>query len=240
MKQSMKINIVQLLLGEGIKINSNITIYQPTLRDIAMLGYEKFGSLYSIWNLNRKDLIKKETDDTWNLEDYDVIKKFLIYNLDLQKTFRDSVMFFIHKKVEFLKMSNSIFIGELESGTELTKELFSEIQSVIKQITLQKEEDEKIKNAPRTRRAQEIHDKIIAGQKRLDEIKKEKGEDELANQIISVVAHGISYNEVYDMTMLQFRAVLEKMVQIENYNIATLLSPYVDKKHKKRNRHWLE
>ena len=137
-------------------------------------------------------------------------------------------------------MENSIFIGELESGIELTEELFSEIQSVIKQITLQKEEDEKIKNAPRSRRAQEIHDKIVKGQQRLEEIKKERGEDDLSNQIVSLVAHGFSFTDVYDMTLLQFKTVLEKIVQVENYTITSLLSPYVDKKHKGKNKHWLE
>ena len=81
--------------------------------------------------LSRKDLVPEETDETWNLEDWDVYKKFIIYDLNLQKIFKDSVLFFMHKKVEFLKMQNSIIIGELESGIELTEELFSEIQSVI-------------------------------------------------------------------------------------------------------------
>ena len=163
-----------------------------------------------------------------------------LYDLNLQKIFKDSVLFFMHKKVEFLKMQNSIFIGELESGIELTEELFSEIQSVIKQITSQKEEDTNIQNAPRSKRAQEVHDKIVKGQQRLAEIKKEKGEDDLASQIVAVVAHGHSYETVYNMTLLQFRAVLEKIVQIENYQIACLLSPYADKKHKSKTKHWLE
>lgn len=240
MKQSLKISLSRLLTGEGIDINSKITIFQPTMRDIVTLGYERFGQLYSIWNLTRKELLQQETDETWNMEDWDVYKKFVIYNPELQKIFSDSVLFFIHKKVEFLKMQNSIFIGELESGIELTEELFSEIQGVIKQVTSQKEEDLKIKNAPRSKRAQEIHDKIVAGQQRLDEIKKEKGEDDLASQIVALVAHGHSYESVYDMTLLQFRALLEKTVQIENYQITSLLSPYVDKKHKGKNKHWLE
>lgn len=236
----MKISLSRLLTGEGIVINSKITIYQPTIKDIVTLGYDRFGSLYTIWNLRRRDLIKEETDETWNLEDFDVYKKFMIYNPDLQKIFCDSVLFFMHKKVEFLKMQNSIFIGELESGIELTEELFSEIQGVIRQVTSQKEEDIRMKNAPRSKRAQEIHNKIVAGQQRLEEIKKEKGEDDLASQIVAVVAHGQSYEAVYNMTLLQFRAVLEKMVQIENYTITSLLSPYVDKKHKGKNKHWLE
>lgn len=240
MKQYSKISLSRLLTGEGIDINSKITIFQPTMRDIVILGYEQFGQLYSIWNLTRKELLPQETDETWNMEDWDVYKKFLIYNDNLQKIFTDSVLFFMHKKVEFLKMGNSIFIGELQSGIELTEELFSEIQGVIKQVTSQKEEDLKIKNAPRSKRAQQIHDKITAGQQRLEEIKKEKGEDDLASQIVAVVAHGYSYESVYDMTLLQFRAILEKMVQIENYQITSLLSPYVDKKHKGKNKHWLE
>lgn len=240
MKQSLKINISRILTGEGIELNSKITIFQPTIKDIVILGNERFGNLYTIWNLSRKDLVPEETDETWNLEDWDVYKKFIIYDLNLQKIFKDSVLFFMHKKVEFLKMQNSIFIGELESGIELTEELFSEIQSVIKQITSQKEEDINIQNAPRSKRAQEVHDKIVKGQQRLAEIKKEKGEDDLASQIVAVVAHGHSYETVYNMTLLQFRAVLEKIVQIENYQIACLLSPYADKKHKSKTKHWLE
>ena len=242
MKQSLKTNInpALLLSGEGIKINNVVTIYQPTVRDVAHLGNERYGSLYAVWGLQRKDLIKEETDETWNLEDFDVYKKVMCYNLDLQKVFKDSVLFFIHKKVEFLKMQNSIFIGELESGVELTEELFSEIQGVIKLITSQKEEDIKTQNAPRSKKAQEIHDKIVSGQKRLDEIKRESGIDTLSNQIVALAAHGWKFEDIYDMTLIQFRAVLEKIVQIENYNITSMLSPYMDKKHKGKNKHWLE
>ena len=239
MKQSLNINFSYLLTGDAIRINNKISIYQPTIRDIVTLGNERFGQLYSIWNLTRKELLKEETNETWNLEDWDVYKKFLCYNVSLQKIFSDSVMFFIHKKVEFLKMGNSIFIGELESGIELTEELFSEIQSVIKRITSQKEEDQTIKNAPRSNKAQEIHDKIVAGQKKVDDIKKEKGVDDFLSQIVGIVAHGYKYEDVYDMTLLQFRALLEKMVQIENYQITALLSPYIDKKNKGKNKHWL-
>lgn len=240
MKQSLKINIPLLLSGERIILQRGIGIFHPTIKDISILGYERFGQLCSIWNLKRSDLLKEETDETWNLEDWDVIKKFLFFDLSLQKIFSDSVLFFLHKKVEYLKMSNSIFIGELESGIELTEELFSEIQNVIRQITLQKDEEQNSKNVQRSKRAQEIHDKIVEGQKKLDEFNKEKGRDELSSQIVSLVAHGFSYNDVYNMTLFQFKALLEKIVQIENYKITTLLSPYIDKKNKGKNKHWLE
>lgn len=228
-------------MGDSIDVvRGKIEIFQPTIRDIVTIGYNRFGSLYGVWNLQRKDLLVEETDETWNLDDFEVYKKFMCYNPELQKIFKDSVLFFIHKNVEFLKMENTIFIGELESGIELTQELFSKIQSVIKQITSQKEEDIKSQNAPRSKKAQEIHDKIVAGQKRLAEMKQEMGEDDMASRIVGVVGHGHTYEEVYNMTLIQFNALLEKLVQIENYTLTTMLSPYADKKHKSKNKHWLE
>ena len=240
MKQSWKIRQSLLLCGEPIKIEKDLYVYQPTVRDEATLGDEEFGKITYVWNITRKDLIEEETDETWNLDDWEVYKKALIYNLDLQQVFKYSVLFFMHKKVEFLKMQNSIFIGELESGIELSEELFSKIQSVIKQITLQKEEDEHSQNAPRSRRAQEIHDKIVEGEKRLSNLKKEKGVDTLSSMIIGVVAHGHSYEEVLSMTLPQFWAIIEKIVQIENYEFNVLLSPYMDKKSARDSKHWTE
>lgn len=240
MRLFLKVNPAFLLSGEKIKINKSLFVYQPTVRDQAYLGDEEFGSIISVWTLSRKDIVPKETDETWNLDDWDVYKQFLCYNPLAQKTFKDSVMFFIHKKVEFLKMGNSIFIGELESGIELTQELFSEIQSVIKLITSQKEENKKIENAPRSKKGETIHKKIVEGEKRVKELKEKKGEDPLSSQIVSAVAHGYSYDFIYDLTLIQFRALLEKLVQIENYNITAMLSPYIDKKNKGKNKHWLE
>ena len=240
MQQSLKISASYLLLGEPIRINKYLELFQPTVKDLAILGSERFGSLAAVWFLKRKELLKEENDETWNMSDFDVYKKFMTYDPLLHKAFCDSVLFFLHKKVEFLKMQNSIFIGELQSGIELTEELFLEIQGVIRLITLQKEEDLKTKNAPRSKRAQEIHDKIVAGQKKLDEFKKEKGVDDLANKVVGLVAHGYGYDEVFNMTLFQFNALIEKVVQVENYTITSMLSPYMDKKHKGKNKHWLE
>ena len=54
MKQSLKNNISRILTGEGIELNSKITIFQPTGKDIVILGNERFGNLYAIWNYQEK------------------------------------------------------------------------------------------------------------------------------------------------------------------------------------------
>lgn len=101
MKQSLKINISKILTGEGIELNSKITIFQPTVKDIVILGNERFGNLYAIWNLSRKDLVPEETDETWNLEDWDVYKKFIIYDLNLQKYLKTLFYSSCIKKLSF-------------------------------------------------------------------------------------------------------------------------------------------
>jgi hypothetical protein len=67
-------------------------------------------------------------------------------------------------------------------------------------------------------------------------------EDMFGKQIVSLVAIGkYTYQEVYDMTMLQFTNALHKYADIERYEIHAMLSPYMSSKDGKNqeNKHWL-
>ena len=66
--------------------------------------------------------------------------------------------------------------------------------------------------------------------------------DIFGKQIVSLVAIGhYTYSQVYDMTMLQFTNLLMKYVDIERYELHTVLSPYISSKDAKsqENKHWL-
>ena len=49
----------------------------------------------------------------------------------------------------------------------------------------------------------------------------------------------IKFTTENEYNINRFSRLLSNL-QIENYNITSLLSPYVDKKHKGKNKHWLE
>ena len=236
----MKISKAYLLTGKPIRIEgTNLRVFQPTMLDIAELGEVKFGALMGIWFIKRRDLIEKENDETWNLSDFEVMKEYITHSPEANRLFRESCLFFLHKNLEFLKIQGTIFIGELESGNELTEELFSKIKNVISVVT-QHTEDIK-KNAPSSKKAEEIQAKIEKGQQKIKEIKQEEGREIFADQIAGFVAHSNkSFDEVFSMTLIQLSAALEKTVQIENYTTSVMLSPYMDKKHKSKNKHWLE
>ena len=233
------INPLLLLTGDPIRVNNKIQVFQPTIKDLAILGNEKFGSLSSVWFLKRKELIPEENDHTWNLSDFEVWKESIIFNPILNQIFKESVMFFLHNKVEFMKIQHTIMIGELSTGIELQEDLFIGIRDTIGQVVQRKEDETKKK--PSTKKAEKIQAMIDKGEAKIKEIKKSKGIDPLALQISAFVAHNMcTYAEVFDMTLIQFGAALEKTVQIENYTLSTMLSPYMDKKHKPKNTHWLE
>jgi hypothetical protein len=236
----MKISRAYLLTGKPVKVEgTSLRVFQPTMLDIAELGEIKFGSLLGIWFIKRKDLIEKENDETWNLSDFEIMREYIIRSPDANKLFKESCLFFLHKNLEFLRVQGTIFIGELESGNELTEELFTKIKNVISVVT-QHTEDTK-RNAPSSKKAEEIQAKIEKGQQKIKEIRQEEGKEIFADQIAGFVAHSNkSFEEVFSMTLVQFRAALEKTVQIENYTTSVMLSPHMDKKHKSKNKHWLE
>ena len=68
------------------------------------------------------------------------------------------------------------------------------------------------------------------------------GEDALGKQIVALVAIGnYTFEQVYNMTMLQFTMLLRKYLDIEKYEMHTLLSPYISSKDSssQENKHWL-
>ena len=54
MQQSLKISASYLLIGESIRIHKGVQLFQPTVKDLAILGTERFGSLAAVWFLKRK------------------------------------------------------------------------------------------------------------------------------------------------------------------------------------------
>ena len=93
-------------------------------------------------------------------------------------------------------------------------------------------------------REKEMLEKMKAAEAKLNKIKHgDSGTDDIfGKQIVSLVAIGhYTYEQVYDMTMLQFTNLLMKYVDIERYELHTVLSPYISSKDAKsqENKHWL-
>ena len=79
--------------------------------------------------------------------------------------------------------------------------------------------------------------------KKIEETKNpnKRPEDYLGNKILGLVAVGhYTFEQVYNMTMLQFNKLLKKYVDVQNYEIRSMLSPYISSEDGQDFKYWLD
>ena len=151
------------------------------------------------------------------------------------------------QKVEFFDISGTIYIGEKASGIILDNTfylLMKEVCSRMTPDTSASEEGQQYRETDTmTERERQLIEKMKKAEKQVDAIKNpnKKPEDYLGNRIVGLVAvGGYTFEQVYNMTMLQFNLLLQKYVEIQTFELRTALSPYISSDEGQGNKFWLE
>lgn len=235
-----------LLSGDPIKITSRLKFYQPTVRDVVTMGEERYNLLLRIWTVTRDELIPEENDYTQDKDDYTIWFEYIMSVPKMQEALEESCLVFFRKKIEFLPLTHTISIGEGESSELLDLGLYLTVKSLFSKLVQKRDDkDQQYKETKKmSAKEKEMLEKMKAAEAKLNRIKHgESGADDIfGKQIVSLVAIGhYTYEQVYDMTMLQFTNLLMKYVDIERYELHTVLSPYISSKDAKSqdNKHWL-
>lgn len=242
------ISLGMLLEGGPIPVTQGISFYQGTIRDIMTVGEENYWSLMKIWDLTTAEMIPEgAVQGIENLSDFDVWKTYALSVPDFQNRVKLSVRLFFHTKIEFLPISNTIMIGENDSLIELNNSFYMLAQSIVKAVmetALGKQENDQYKETDQmSEREKQIIAKMKASAEKLNRIKNgdQDAKDRLVKQIVSLVAIGeYTFQEVYDMTIIQMMLLLKKYVDIQQYELVTALSPYMDSKKGQGVKHWLD
>ena len=229
-----------------IPIARDISFYQPTMRQILNMGEESYWSLLKIWNLSRKELIQTETPETQEMSDWEIWTNVMLHTPQLKQQLICSADCFLHAKIEFLPISNTIMIGEADSLVLLDEKMYNSIQEISRsffELMVDPQEDQYHETENMSERERQIIQKMKESAAKLDKIKngERKTKDQLINQVISLVAIGhYAFNEVYDMTIVQMILLLKKYVAVQQYELYTALSPYIDSKKGQGVSHWLD
>lgn len=240
------ISLGRLMTAIPIPVAKNISFYQPTIRQILNMGEEVYWSLLKIWNLSRKELIQTETPETQEMSDWEIWTNVMFYTPQLQQQLICSADCFLHAKIEFLPISNTIMIGEADSLVLLDENMYNSIQEISRsffELMVDPQEDQYHETENMSERERQIIQKMKESAAKLDKIKngERKTKDQLINQVISLVAIGhYTFNEVYDMTIVQMILLLKKYVAVQQYELYTALSPYIDSKKGQGVSHWLD
>lgn len=93
-------------------------------------------------------------------------------------------------------------------------------------------------------RERKMIEKMNLSAKKIEETKNpnRKPEDFLGSRILGLVAvGGYTFEQVYNMTMLQFNMLLQKYVDIQTFELRTQLSPYISSEDgQNTNKFWLD
>ena len=153
----------------------------------------------------------------------------------------------LKSKVEFFDISGTIYIGERSSGVILDETfylLMRELCSrIIPQSSASEEEGQYRETDHMSERERQMIEKMKAAEKKIEQTKNpdKKPEDYLGNRILGLVAvGGYTFEQVYNMTMLQFNMLLQKYVDIQTFELRTSLSPYISSDEGQTNKFWLD
>ena len=242
------ISLAKVLSGKPILITQNIYFYQPTIQEITDMGDDIYWGAINLWLLKRSDLIPEETEETKSLDDYEVWKAFIFNIPNAKRGLVDSCRIFLKTKVEFFDISGTIYIGEGESGVILDNTFYLLMKELCNRIiptsSASEEGGQYHETEHMTERERQMIEKMKSSAQKIEETKNpnRNPEDVLGNKITGLVAvGGYTFEQVYNMTMLQFNMLLQKYVDIQTFELRTMLSPYISSEDDQNsNKFWLD
>lgn len=193
-------------------------------------------------------MIEKESEETLSMDDYSIWHYYVGSTPMTRQALEFSCEILLKSKVEFFDISNTIYIGEKESGVILDETfylLMREICSRITPVSSASETGQYHETDNMSERERRMIEKMRLSEKKVEETKNpnKKPEDFLGNRILGLVAvGGYTFEQVYNMTMLQFNMLLQKYVDIQTFELRTQLSPYIssEEENQSGNKFWLD
>lgn len=240
------IKLGRLITNTPIPVVNNVYFYQTTVREVLDMGENMYWSLLKLWYLNRDDLISEETTETSAINDFELWKGVMMSTPEMKSRLATSVQVFLHTKIEFLPISNTIMIGEDDCPILLDEHFYFSMRNIcssLYELDSEKEDTQYKETKNMSARERQMIEKMRKREEQLNKIK--NGEQDMDNrlvkQIISLVAIGhYTFEEVCDMTMVQIINLLKKYIDIQQYELYTILSPYMDSKKNQAPKHWLD
>ena len=210
-----------LLSGNEIPfIQAQLTVHQPTLKEIAYIGEESFFVGCEYLNFSKNKLKEQDKNHLGSFSSFEILMTMIKEDNEAVKKYKTCMelvllLLFPQYRIDFLPMS--IMISKLDENEKRENHLidqnnFEEFQNIIKQIFCFKEImkdniDEKYN--PKGSQAQALVQKFKQRQKRLAKIKNQNKHQQLSTSIfsryISILAVGEkkNINELLQYTVYQ-------------------------------------
>lgn len=225
-KKEWQIDFFQLAAGAPIPVpNTEIKIRQPKIREIAIIGEEKFYSFVSYFKINKQSLMETVEDIEQKkaisaLTEYEVIK-LLIDNEPEVGFGMQFILQMVIKDIEIVRFTDTFLFLKVKSGQQyiINNESFLVIKEIIYRIfALQ---DNKAEYNPANKAAAEIAKKLEERKRFLAQGQGKKGQSILADlvSILAVAFHCLNIDEILNLTLYQVFELTKRFGMYSQYQI---------------------
>lgn len=215
----------RLALATGVDIpmpELQLTLHQPTIREISMIGEEDFFMGIQLLCLNKTMYLEDESllQQTTNFQIFMTMmnEKELV---DRKETVLQ-VLTLIIPQAKVMVTPNSLFLSLGGAQVMIDDGNFEAFQRLLREIfCLNKQSDQQVYN-PANKKAKEIADKIMAGRRKVAAINAEKNKGSMLGQYLSVltVALGsMSLQDCCQLTMYQLYDLVERYSLYLNWDL---------------------
>lgn len=213
-----------LMSGGDIPIpQCQLTIHQPTIKEISLIGEEVFFTAIQCLNVNKK-MVQEDESLLTDINNFQIFMTIMTEKQTVDK--KDAVLSLLqlicpYYKVKFLPRS-ILFSKEGQENIVVDENNFEYLQAVVKEIFCFSSQEMGLQGYnPGNKKAQEIADKLMRGRQR---VAKEKGDSNASmfSQYLSILTVGLksmSLQDCLQLTMYQLFDLVERYSLYTNWDI---------------------
>lgn len=222
-----------LSLMSGVPIlleGTEVKVYQPSIREIALVGEKKFFNFFNIFLLDLnsaretiKTIFSSQVENinlVDDMEDFDIYMLFLQLEQETRENFCELLMFLIKDfKVIFNPEDNTYNLVQNNLVYVIDENLFFQLKNIVFDIFVLEKFFNVQKEPPKmSAKAKAIADKIKKSRERLAQTKGESEQKSILSLYLSVL--GIGTNGL-DITKLCSVTVYQLLNQFDRYSLYT-------------------
>lgn len=219
-----------LLSGNDIPFpEAQLSIHQPTLKEIAYIGEEKFFLGCELLNFTKKSLMSKDRVNLENQTDFDIIIATITENtLESKKSQRNVLLVFTllfpNYSFKIDKTNCQIILTDGDEVKIINKKNYPYLQEIIACIFCLRKNKEEEYN-PSGALSQKIADKLKEGQKKRAERNQTDASQKIS--ILSRYASILAVGEQKDINILMNYTVFQLFDEWERYNLKLKYDMYI-------------
>lgn len=218
-------NKLLLITGEDIPFpQAGLTIHQPRIREISLIGETEFYSGCSLLNFQKDSLPQKDKINLDTQTNFDILMAIINDNrAEIQgvKAYTILVLTLLFPSYEILFEQQQIKFTHIDTKQEsyLNRITFESFQNILREMLMLT--DAKDEYNPQGDLSRQIADKLRARKQKLAELKKGKEDNTILDKYLPILSVGLSksLNELKEYTLYQLLTEFERYTRKVNYDV---------------------